>query len=194
MQISFVSFVVGLLLAASRRRPRQASLATLALAGQCGATVLAVAGHYLCCLAAIVPAALKALDGSTARKLAVLAVFAALAEAVLGGGASVWVALFFAAKLPWFAGSFRSHRPSLAPPAAPAAPPFDEAAFVSGLKPLPDADLRRMADGIARTLQGPVSAQDRQDLAQQRRLLYRTLDERRAGRRAKGSAPARKGP
>lgn len=128
----------------------------------------------------------RAASSPPARNARILAVVWGSLHVQYGEFWAMFLAVVIAFYLPW--------RTREASPSPSAAPPFDEAAFVSTLKPLPDADLRRMADGIARTLQGPVSAQDRQDLAQQRRLLYRTLDERRAGRRAKGSAPARKGP
>ncbi|MBK8168582.1 MAG: hypothetical protein IPK64_21755 [bacterium] len=134
------------------------------------------------------PALRRAASSPPARNAGILAVVWVSLYARHG---EFWAAFLTALLVPYLPWRARATPP--VPSAAPAAP-FDEAAFVSALRPLPDADLRRMADGIAQTLQGPVSERDRQDLSQQRRLLYRTLDERRAARRANGSAPPRKGP
>lgn len=125
-----------------------------------------------------------------------------LAEAVLGATAGIFVALWLLAKLRWSGGGRASRAANassrdrqvlahMTELASPPAPPFDAAAFAAQISTHSDAELRRMASHMTADPQGgPSAARLRQDLIQQRQILYRTLDERRGQRHAE-KAPRR---
>lgn len=138
-------------------------------------------------VSAVVRAAVAVLTWPPSRNAIFLGLFYPIALHDAGEFAATFLAAVLAWWLPWR--TYRSSPSAVTALSSTPAPSFDEAAFAATLVPLPDPELRRMADQIAVDLQGPLPAQDRQDRVRQRRLLYRTLDERRSRRQIKAKPP-----
>jgi len=176
MLLTPLVFVLGLILSAARVRPWTAGRAVLTLLGSGLESILTGAASLLGALIR----ACQVLDGALVRNLAILSVLAFLGRATPFGG---WSVLVLAALLPWSGGQVRMRRRWFDAEASP--PPLDEAALAASLASVGDAELRQRANPLRETLTDPALAQrQRQDRQQQIAICYRTLDARRAQRRA----------
>lgn len=176
MLLTPLVFVLGLILSAARVRPRAAGRAVLTLLGSGLESILTGAAALLGALIR----ACQILDGALVRNLTILSVFAFLGRATPFGG---WSVLVLAALLPWSGGRVRMWRRWFDAEASP--PPSDEGALAASLASVGEAALRQRANSLRETLTDPALAQrQRQDRRQQIAICYRTIDARRAQRRA----------
>lgn len=180
MLLTPLVFVLGLILSAARVRPWTAGRAVLTLLGSGLESILTGAASLL--VALIRACQVQVLDSAFVRNLAILSVFAFLGRATPFGG---WSVLVLAALLPWSGGQIRMRRRWFDAEASP--PPVDEAALAASLASVGDAELRQRANSLRETLTDPALAQrqhQHQDRRRQIAICYRTLDARRAQRRA----------
>jgi len=176
MLLTPLVFVLGLILSAARVRPWTAGRAVLTLLGSGLESILTGAASLL--VALIRACQVQVLDSAFVRNLAILSVFAFLGRATPFGG---WSVLVLAVLLPWSGGQVQMRRRWFDAEASP--PPVDEAALAASLASVGDAELRQRANPLRETLIDPALAQ-RQDRRQQIAIDDRTLDPRRAQRRA----------
>ena len=176
MLLTPLVFVLGLILSAARVHPWTAGRAVLTLLGSGLESILTGAAAWLVALIR----AYQVLDSAFVRNLAILSVFAVLGRATPFGG---WSVLVLAALLPWSGGQVRMRRRWFDAEASP--PPVDEGAWAASLASVGAAALRQRANSLRETPTDPALAQrQRQDRRQQIAICYRTLDARRAQRRA----------
>ena len=176
MLLTPLVFVLGLILSAARVRPWTAGRAVLTLLGSGLESILTGAAALLVALIR----ACQVLDSAFVRNLAILSVFAFLDRATPFSG---WSVLVLAALLPWSGGQVRMRRRWFDAEASP--PPLDEAALAASLASVGDAELRQKANPLRETLTDPALAQrQHQDRRRQIAIGDRTLDARRAQRRA----------
>jgi len=173
-------FWLGVILGCARVHPLRASHVCCVYLGR---GLMWLTGVLRQTLSALVPSC-KLLDCTITRNLLVLAAFGLLTEAAAGPGAASLVVLFLAAKLPWAGGNPRVlRRLPLLTGLTRQPPPFDLAAFEASLAPLADAELRQLADGFQAQQRGSLPDRQRRERTLRVRVIYRTLDQRRAARR-----------
>ena len=188
MQNSFL-VVLGVFLGCARTHPLRASAVLCVLLGRGATRFLSFLGQ----VATTLRVAWTAIDCAIARNLIILIGFGLLTEAAVGGGASLLVVLFLAAKLPWSGGNTRMLLRLTGLAQEP--PLFDLAAFEASLASVADAELRRLADGFQAQLLGALPDRQRRELTLKTRALYRTLDQRQQNRqRQKGPGQPVGGP
>ncbi|MEZ5602211.1 MAG: hypothetical protein R3F36_15345 [Candidatus Competibacteraceae bacterium] len=109
-----------------------------------------------------------------------------------------WATLFIVGASRGLTGPLRRGHPtawrwqSATPAATPAQAPFDAAAYAATLAPFSDLELRRQARDITQALRGgdpSLTEEDRYIRVQRRRVIYETLDARRAAQGGSARRP-----
>lgn len=141
----------------------------------------------------------QVIDGPPARAFALVMGLIVLANLLASSGALAgWATLFIVGASRGLTGPLRRGHPtawrwqSATPAATPVPAPFDAAAYAATLAPFSDPELRRQARDITQALRGgdpSLTDAERRDRVQQRRVIYETLDARRAAQGGSSRRP-----
>ena len=139
------------------------------------------------------------IDGPTARAFTLVMGLIVLTNLLASSSALAgWATVFIVGASRGLTGARRRQFPSTrrwqsaTPAATPVPAPFDAAAHAATLAPFSDPELRRQARDITHALRGgdpSLTEEDRLIRVQQRRVIYETLDARRA---AQSGSPHRR--
>ena len=190
MALNNVLFFLGLVFGQVRRQPARAFSALRAPMVRCfliTATALKKITHLLWATVQFLGFGLSS-----------VVLLLILANTLLSSELAIWASLFVLGGSPRVLGGRFRNRPSSArnvtiaeeqslavsasSSSSSLSSAFDEAAYAATLTALADVDLRRKARGITNELRSrrSLTAQERFERAQQRRVIYKTLDDRRA--------------
>ena len=141
----------------------------------------------------------RVIDGPTARAFALVMGLIVLVNLLASSSALAgWATLFIVGASRGLTGPLRRGHPtawrwqSATPAATPVPAPFDAAAYAATLAPFSDPELRRQARDITQALRGgdpSLTEEDRYIRVQQRRVIYETLDARRAAQGGSARRP-----
>ena len=191
---AFLLFL-GLVLGQVQRHPLRTLGALQALVVRYS-LILATALKPLACLPW---RAWRVIDGPTARAFALVMGLIVLVNLLASSSALAgWATLFIVGASRGLTGPLRRGHPtawrwqSATPAATPVPAPFDAAAYAVTLAPFSDPELRRQARDITQALRGgdpSLTEEDRYIRVQQRRVIYETLDARRAAQGGSARRP-----
>ena len=141
----------------------------------------------------------RVIDGPTARAFALVMGLIVLFNLLASSSALAgWATLFIVGASRGLTGPLRRQLPSTrrwqstTPAATPVPAPFDAAAYAATLAPFSDLELRRQARDITQALRGgdpSLTEEDRYIRVQRRRVIYETLDARRAAQGGSARRP-----
>lgn len=141
----------------------------------------------------------RVIDGPTARAFTLVMGLIVLVNLLASSSALAgWATLFIVGASRGLTGPLRRGHPtawrwqSATPAATPVPAPFDAAAYAATLAPFSDPELRRQARDITQALRGgdpSLTEEDRYIRVQQRRVIYETLDARRAAQGGSARRP-----
>lgn len=141
----------------------------------------------------------RVIDGPVTRAFALVMGLIVLVNLLASSSALAgWATLFIVGASRGLTGPLRRGHPtawrwqSATPAATPAQAPFDAAAYAATLAPFSDSELRRQARDITQALRGgdpSLTEEDRYIRMQRRRVIYETLDARRAAQGGSARRP-----
>ena len=186
---------LGLVLGPVQRHPLRTLGALQALVVRYS-LILATALKPLACLPW---RAWRVIDGPPARAFALVMGLIVLVNLLASSSALAgWATVFIVGASRGLTGPLRRGHPtawrwqSATPAATPVSAPFDAVAYAATLAPFSDMELRRKARDITQALRGgdpSLTEEDRHIRVQQRRVIYETLDARRAAQGGSSRRP-----
>ena len=185
-----IPFSLGLVLGRLQRHPARSLRALSVCLGRAVVIVLRFAQPLVC----LPWRAGQLVDGPVARALVGVVGLIVLVNLLASSSALAgWATVFIVGASRGLTGARRGHPPSTRrQSASPAPAPFDADAYAATLAPLSDLELRRKARDITHALRGDdpsLTAGDRYVRIQQRRVIYETLDARRADQSESSQRP-----
>lgn len=186
---------LGLVLGQVQRHPARSLRALAVCLGH------AVVVFFLCIrqLVCILWRAYLEVDGPVTRAFALVMGLIVLVNLLASSSALAgWATLFIVGASRGLTGPLRRGHPtawrwqSATPAATPVPAPFDAAAYAATLAPFSDLELRRQARDITQALRGgdpSLTEEDRYIRVQRRRVIYETLDARRAAQGGSARRP-----
>ena len=190
-----IPFFLGLVLGRLQRHPARSLRALSVCLGRAVVIVLRFAQPLVC----LPWRAWLVIDGPTARAFTLVMGLIVLTNLLASSSALAgWATVFIVGASRGLTGARRRQFPSTrrwqsaTPAATPVPAPFDAAAYAATLAPFSDPELRRQARDITHALRGgdpSLTEEDRLIRVQQRRVIYETLDARRADQSESSQRP-----